>query len=95
MFCKECGKEMSEKAVACPNCGCATSNRLVRGSVDGVSSAVIILAYVFAVFFWPVGLALGIIGMSKGSDSQKGHGIAATVISVIFCVIGIAIVAQS
>lgn len=25
MFCSECGKEISEKAVVCPFCGCATA----------------------------------------------------------------------
>ena len=25
MYCRECGKEISDKAVACPHCGCATS----------------------------------------------------------------------
>lgn len=25
MFCSECGKEISEKAVSCPFCGCATN----------------------------------------------------------------------
>ena len=24
MYCKECGKEINDKAVVCPNCGCKT-----------------------------------------------------------------------
>lgn len=27
IICKECGKEFSNKAVACPNCGCPTENK--------------------------------------------------------------------
>ena len=94
MFCRECGERMSDKAVACPSCGCGTPNRGTM-SGEGVSVAVIVLAYVFAVLFWPVGLVLGIIGMTKGQDSQKGHGIAATVISVIVMLIGFAILAEA
>lgn len=26
MICSECGKEYSDKAIACPNCGCPTTN---------------------------------------------------------------------
>ena len=28
MFCKNCGKEIDDKAVICPNCGCATENEV-------------------------------------------------------------------
>ena len=24
MYCKECGKEINDKAIICPNCGCST-----------------------------------------------------------------------
>lgn len=26
MYCKECGKEINDKAVVCPNCGCSTKH---------------------------------------------------------------------
>lgn len=26
-FCRECGREVNEKAVVCPNCGCETGNK--------------------------------------------------------------------
>ena len=28
MFCKNCGKEIDDKAVICPNCGCSTEKEL-------------------------------------------------------------------
>lgn len=28
MYCKECGKEINDKAVICPNCGCKTKSVL-------------------------------------------------------------------
>ena len=28
MYCKECGKEINDKAVICPNCGCKTKGGL-------------------------------------------------------------------
>ena len=27
-YCRECGKEINEKAVVCPNCGCRVSNSI-------------------------------------------------------------------
>ena len=27
-YCRECGKEINEKAVVCPNCGCKVSNSI-------------------------------------------------------------------
>jgi hypothetical protein len=94
MFCRECGREMSNMAIACPNCGCAASNRHASASGEGVSQANIVLGYVLAVLFCPVGLILGIISTVKGNDSQKGHGIAAIVISLIVWGISIAAFAQ-
>lgn len=26
MYCKECGKEINDKAIVCPNCGCSTKH---------------------------------------------------------------------
>lgn len=31
--CPECGKEISDKAGICPNCGCPITNNLVGGGV--------------------------------------------------------------
>lgn len=31
--CKECGKEISDKATACPNCGCPLSEFTLEGTV--------------------------------------------------------------
>lgn len=30
-FCQKCGKEIMDEAVICPNCGCATENKVQAG----------------------------------------------------------------
>ena len=54
----------------------------------GVSPAVIIFGYIFAFLFALVGLILGIVTLSSGSQDQKGHGIAITAISAIMMLLG-------
>ncbi len=32
MFCEHCGKELTDEAIVCPNCGCATDNYTAKNS---------------------------------------------------------------
>lgn len=34
MFCKTCGKEVNDRAIICPNCGCALDNTTIQESVS-------------------------------------------------------------
>jgi hypothetical protein len=95
MFCRECGKEMSNMAIACPNCGCGTANTVAASAVDGVPTAIIVLGYVFSILFSLIGLVIGIVVLVKGSSTQKAHGIAITAMSAIFMLLGIVIMANS
>jgi hypothetical protein len=90
MFCSECGQQMSDKAISCPHCGCATVNRVPNSTTEGVSAPIIPLGYVFGFLIPIVGLVLVIITLTKGSDAQKGHGTAVTIISAVVMLIYIA-----
>ena len=60
--CQECGKEVSDKAFSCPNCGCPietfqSSNNYVDESknTDSVFASVW-FTMLSLMFFWPLGL---------------------------------------
>jgi uncharacterized membrane protein YvbJ len=72
--CNECGKEISDKASSCPNCGAPTKwgkkeakkeRRNRRGNVQGAGCLVIILAIILGltVIGAPFAIFLGIIGL--------------------------------
>lgn len=51
--CEDCGKEISDKAVACPNCGCPVDirhedNNIVSIKIDNVTQVQIILQKCYA-----------------------------------------------
>lgn len=54
MFCKNCGKEIDDKAVVCVNCGAAVQGNSVE---DKVSVGLCILSFIipiFGIIYWPV-----------------------------------------
>ena len=72
--CQECGKEISDQATACPNCGAPTKcgakrqkkeRRKWRGNVQGAGCLIMILALIlgFTIIGAPFGFFLGIIGL--------------------------------
>ena len=61
MFCSHCGKEVSNEAYVCPNCGCLVSG---KGSQPQEGNSMMILGFIFA-FFFPI------IGMIFCSKAQK------------------------
>lgn len=73
MYCKKCGNEISDEAVICPKCGCATDN--YGGKMKKTSR---LTAYepangvlLFLTFIIPIiGLILGIIDISKGKTTS-------------------------
>jgi hypothetical protein len=83
-YCRNCGKEVSENAVQCPECG----EVFKKGS-----SATVVAGYVCAglsLIIFPIGLGiaglvLGIINVTKG---RTGHGIAQIILSVVLGTIG-------
>ncbi|MBQ4111146.1 MAG: zinc ribbon domain-containing protein [Clostridia bacterium] len=58
MFCKTCGKEINDKAVICPNCGCPTANKVQttyeEDKASGGLIALSILIPIAGIILWPV-----------------------------------------
>ena len=92
-FCRECGKELREKANFCLSCGVAvnsitkndkTDKNAVAGFVLGLCS---IIAWFIPLFGYPVCIC-GIIFSAKGLKSQvnKGKATAGLVLSILFLV---------
>lgn len=73
MFCKHCGKELDERAVVCPNCGCATDNGTMgtgKAANDASSVGFGILGFLFPV----VGLILYLVWKDQFPQRAKSAG---------------------
>lgn len=87
MFCKKCGKEISDDAVVCPNCGCATDNYNQVKTTEKDSSS---FGYAVLGFFIPiVGLILYLIWKDSTPLRAKSAGKGALVSVIVSVVIGI------
>ncbi|MGN1051035.1 MAG: zinc-ribbon domain-containing protein [Acutalibacteraceae bacterium] len=59
-FCQNCGKEVLDEAVICPNCGCSVQadNNTQSTEVDeSVSAGLVVLSVLiplFGIIYWPV-----------------------------------------
>lgn len=87
MFCKNCGKEISDNAYVCPNCGVK-----VAADAPKQKNNKALIGFIFSFFIPLVGLILGILGYKdsqKMNDEGRGLAIAAIVISAISLVINI------
>ena len=82
MFCKKCGKEMDNSAIACPECGAP-----VKPRGKSVSIWALVMAFIIPV----VGFILGFIAVIKGIRYRTASvlitGICAIVLSVILQII--------
>lgn len=80
MFCKTCGKEISDEAVVCPECGCLTHNEAVTTESEqakkGSKTSTIlgIIGIVVAWFFALAGHIVSIIGIVTGIKEYKETG---------------------
>ena len=70
-YCSQCGKELVDEAVVCPNCGCAVQAP-VNQQEDKPSTVLNILAFLFPV----IGLILfaGIVISYRRQRKQKERG---------------------
>ena len=83
MFCKNCGKEIDEKAVICPHCGVATGK--VDNSNDAPSAGWGVLGF----FFPLIGLILYLVWKSEYPLRAKSVGKGALIGFIVSVVIGI------
>ena len=77
MFCKNCGKEISDSAVVCPNCGVATDNMLQATSA--ITTGQPKSANGFAI----AGLVLGLVGLFGGNYAFLIPGLIGLILSIV------------
>lgn len=88
MYCKNCGKEISDNAYVCPNCGV----KVVADVAPKQKNNKALIGFIFSFFIPLVGLILGILGYRDSQemkDEGRGLAIAAIVISAVTLVINI------
>ena len=89
MFCKNCGKEIDDKAVVCPYCGVQTENLRAQQSKTNVLA---IIGFIFSFFLPIVGLICTNLGRKNAAEcGGNGHGLATAglVISILWIVLGV------
>ncbi len=95
MFCKNCGKEIDDRAVVCPNCGVQVGT---VAPAEKKTNVLAIVGFIFAFIMPIVGLICSIIGRNKAPEcggNGKGLATAGIVISVVWMVLVIIIYAAA
>ena len=95
MFCKNCGKEIDDRAVVCPNCGVQVGT---VAPAENKTNVLAIVGFIFAFIMPIVGLICSIIGRNKAPEcggNGRGLATAGIVISVVWMVLAIIIYAAA
>ena len=93
MFCKNCGKEIDDRAVVCPNCGVQVGT---VAPAENKTNVLAIVGFIFAFIMPIVGLICSIIGRNKAPEcGGNGLATAGIVISVVWMVLVIIIYAAA
>lgn len=74
MFCKKCGKEITDEAVICPHCGCATGVQK-KAEISQKQYKLSFGMLMLCTFLPVVGLVMGIVELSNNDHSPKGTAI--------------------
>ncbi len=93
-FCNNCGQELGEGQVVCPNCGASVANNGATSVADSkaktgfILGLVSIIAWLIPLFGYPVTIC-GIVWSVRGLPSQQNHGkaIAGLVLSIVFLIL--------
>lgn len=83
MFCKNCGKEIDDKAVVCHHCGVQVGS--IKSSESG-ENTIAIVGFVLSFIIALAGLICSIIGYRKAVNEgapHKGLALAGIIISVV------------
>lgn len=91
MFCKNCGKEISDKAYVCPNCGVRVNDESERkaGNLDADSGSKVgwgILSFLIPL----VGLILFCVWKAERPQTAKVCGkcaLASVIVSIVFSIL--------
>ena len=96
MFCSNCGKELHDEAVVCPNCGVMTGKETsmytsqAKQETNGMAIAGFVCSFLVPILGWVFG-GIGLARASKRNGKGKGFSIAALAISSVmfFAYLGI------
>ena len=88
MYCKNCGKEIDDKAVVCPYCGVQVGN---VAPAQNKTNVLAIVGFIFAFLMPIVGLICSIIGKNK-ADEYGGNGKGLATAGIIISIVEIALV---
>lgn len=88
MFCKNCGKEIDDSAVVCPNCGVATEKMAQSQPVASQKNTMALVGFIFSFFSSVIGLILSIVGLVNSKKPEyngdgRGLAIAGIILSCI------------
>ena len=95
MFCKNCGKEIDDRAMVCPNCGVQAGT---VAPAENKTNVLAIVGFIFAFIMPIVGLICSIIGRNKATASGgdgEGLATAGVAISDVWMVLAIIIYAAA
>lgn len=96
IFCNECGREISDRATNCPNCGCplpknsaiqAQEQRPKEGKISGLSITALILSVLGCTFI--IGVILAIIDLCMKDGRKKTCSIIALAVSGVWLILSI------
>jgi uncharacterized membrane protein YvbJ len=96
IYCPDCGREVSDSAINCPNCAYPLSKLknknsrpipIIQNNELVVTGYIIVFLslFIFPILFMLIGLIIGIINITKGAT---GHGVLQIVLSLIFVILG-------
>ncbi|HIX08934.1 MAG TPA: zinc ribbon domain-containing protein [Firmicutes bacterium] len=92
MYCKNCGKEIDDKAIICPNCGVATG--FCEAPSQNQTNILAIVGFVLAFFFPLAGLICSIIGKNKVAEyNGNGKNLATAGIAVSIAMLALEVIA--
>lgn len=82
MYCKHCGKEISDDAVICPNCGVQVGTLTPQKNTTNILA---IIGFILAFILPVAGLACSIIGKKQAETCGSGKTLASAgiVISIV------------
>ena len=69
MYCKHCGKEVSDNAVICIHCGCSISKTSTDVSLSGESKSG--LGALLGILLGLIGLIIGLLMFPTGSEERR------------------------